>query len=214
MTKRVCLSVVLLAVLATATPVVAAQAAAKAAVPANPDANAASAQIFVKDLADKAFAVLRDAKLAQADREAKFRQMLRGGFALDLIGQSVLGVARRTATPAQMAAYNKAFPEYVLKIYANRLTDYSNTTLKVTGTIPAPRGDLLVRTVVTGQQVQKPVHADWRVRSFPALGFKIIDLQVEGISMTQTQRDEFAAKIQANGLDGLIAHLEQSSGLR
>jgi len=214
MMGKACISIVLLTAMTAAMPVSAAQAAAKAAVPVVASANALSAQSFVKDLADKAFAVLRDTRLAQADREAKFRQMLRGGFALDLIGQSVLGAARRTATPAQMAAYNKAFPEYVLKIYANRLTDYSNTTLKVTGSIPAPRGDLLVRTVVSGKQVQQPVHADWRVRAFEGQGYKIVDLQVEGISMTQTQRDEFAAKIQVSGMDGLIAHLEQSAGLR
>ncbi|HLU91646.1 MAG TPA: ABC transporter substrate-binding protein, partial [Pedomonas sp.] len=141
----------------------------------------------------------------------QFRQLLQKGFALDIIGNGVLGAARRTATPEQLKNFHAAFPDYVIRIYSSRLTEYGNSSLKVTGTSPAPRGDVYVRTVVTGPNVQQPVRADWRVRDVKGHGLKIIDLSLEGVSMAVTQRDEFNAKIQARGLDSLIAEMRASN---
>lgn len=173
--------------------------------------NANAATSFVQTLADEAFAVLQNKALTQAQRDQQFRQLLQKGFALDIIGNGVLGTSRRTATPAQMQAFHAAFPDYVIRIYSSRLTEYGNSVLKVTGTAPAPRGDIYVRTVVTGPNVQQPVRADWRVREVPGRGLKIIDLSLEGVSMAVTQRDEFNAKIQARGLDNLIAEMRTTN---
>lgn len=170
--------------------------------------NPAAASKFIQSLADEAFAVLRDSSLTQAQRDQKFRQLLQKGFALDVIGNGVLGAHRRTATPDQLKSFHTVFPDYVIRIYSTRLTEYGNSTLKVTGTAPAPRGDIYVRTVVTGPNVQQPVHADWRIRNVEGRGLKVIDLSLEGVSMAVTQRDEFNAKIQARGLDALIAEMK------
>lgn len=169
--------------------------------------NANAASSFVQTLANEAFAVLQNSSLTQTQRDQQFRQLLQKGFALDIIGNGVLGTARRTATPAQLQAFHAAFPDYVIRIYSSRLTEYGNSTLKVTGTAPAPRGDVYVRTVVSGPKVQQPIRADWRVREVEGRGLKIIDLSLEGVSMAVTQRDEFNAKIQARGLDNLIAEM-------
>jgi phospholipid transport system substrate-binding protein len=172
-------------------------------------ANAKASEVFIKNLSDKAFAVLRDKTLKPADRDLKFRTLLREGFALDLIGNAVLGRHRQTATPAQMQAFQGAFPDYVIRIYASRLTDYSDTTVKVVGSAPAgTRGDLAVKTTVSGKSVSQPVNADWRVREVAGQGPKIIDLSLEGVSMVATQRDEFDARIQAKGMDALIADIK------
>ncbi|MGK2285871.1 MlaC/ttg2D family ABC transporter substrate-binding protein [Pedomonas sp. V897] len=174
--------------------------------------SASAATSFIQTLADEAFAVLRNESLTQAQRDQQFRQLLQKGFALDIIGNGVLGAARRTATPEQLKSFHAVFPDYVIRIYSSRLTEYGNSTLKVTGTAPAPRGDIYVRTVVTGPKVQQPIHADWRVRNVEGRGLKVIDLSLEGVSMAVTQRDEFNAKIQARGLDGLIAEMKGTTG--
>lgn len=172
-------------------------------------ANPKSSETFIKSLSDKAFAVLRDKSLKQADRDDKFRALLREGFALDVIGNAVLGRHRTTATPAQLDAFNAAFPDYVIRIYAARLTDFSDALISVTGSTPAgTRGDLSVKTTVTGKSLSQPVKADWRVRDIAGKGPKIIDLALEGVSMVATQRDEFDARIQAKGIDALIADIK------
>ncbi len=171
-------------------------------------APAKSPEVTIKTLADKAFAVLRDKTLKATDREQKFRTLLREGFALDVIGNTVLGRNRTTATPAQLLSFNTAFPDYVVRIYASRLTEYADTNLAVKSTTPVgTRGDVNVNTMVSGKNVSQPVTAVWRLRNIPGQGLKIIDLSIEGVSMVATQRDEFNARIQAKGMDALNSEI-------
>jgi phospholipid transport system substrate-binding protein len=173
--------------------------------------DAKAAEGFIKKLSDEAFAALRDKSLSASQRETRFRELLRQGFAIDKIGNAVLGKNRRTATPEQLANFNKAFPDYVIRIYANRLTDFSDTKLSLAGTMPAgSRGDIAVKTLVSGKNLQQPVKADWRVTQVPGLGLRIVDLSFEGISMVTTQRDEFDAKIAQKGMNDLIADISSS----
>jgi phospholipid transport system substrate-binding protein len=182
-------------------PSVLAQAPAAPVAPAT----AQSAQAFIKDLSDRAFAVLRDPKLDQTQREQRFRTMLREGFALDLISDAVLGLNRRTATPTQLSAFNAAFPDYIVRTFTCPLMDNRDATVRVDGTTPVgSRGDVLVKTTVTGPRLSSPVKADWRVRTVPGRGLRIIDLSVEGVSLGVTQRDAFNAKIQKSGFDAVI----------
>ncbi|MDA1059955.1 MAG: ABC transporter substrate-binding protein [Proteobacteria bacterium] len=52
--------------------------------------------------------------------------------------------------------------------------------------------------------------ADWRGRATET-GFKIIDVEVAGVSMALTQRSEFASVIGRNGMNGLIEVLRARS---
>ena len=56
-----------------------------------------------------------------------------------------------------------------------------------------------------------PVRVNWRVASAGEI-YKITDVIVEGISMANTQRDEFASLVRKNGLNGFLAILREQSG--
>ncbi len=174
--------------------------------------NAKAAEVFIKQLSDQAFGVLRDKSLGDAQRESRFRELLKAGFALDKIRTAVLGKNKRVATPEQLNNFDKAFPDYVIRIYANRLTEFSDTKVAVVSSVPAgSRGDIAVRTLVSGKNLQSPVKADWRVTQIPGVGLRIVDLSFEGISMVATQRDEFDAKIAQKGMNELIADISSST---
>jgi phospholipid transport system substrate-binding protein len=195
-----------LAGLSFATPAMA-QTAAPAAVPVN----AKAAEAFIKTLSDQAFGVLRDKTLNETQRETRFRELLKAGFALDKISTAVLGKNKRTVTPEQLANFDKVLPDYVIRIYASRLTEFADTKVAVVGSVPAgSRGDVAVKTLVSGKNLQAPVKADWRVTQVPAVGLRIVDLSFEGISMVATQRDEFDAKIAQKGMNALIADLSST----
>jgi phospholipid transport system substrate-binding protein len=197
--------VIMMALAASALPAAAQPAPAAVVAPETVRASEA----FIKDLSDRAFAVLRDRSLKPDAREQRFRTLLRQGFALDIIGDAVLGRSKRVATPDQLKAFNEAFPDFVIRIYATRLTDFSDTSLRVLGSTPVgSRGDLSIRTQVVGKNLAQPVRADWRVRQVPGQGPRIIDLSIEGISMVATQRDEFDAKVQRNGFAGLVRDVQ------
>ena len=168
-----------------------------------------AAEEFIRQLAGDAIGILNDTAMTQSERDEAFRALLREGFALDYVSRLVLGRHRRTASSAQKAAYEKVFPEYILRIYSSRLTRVGDEEFVVGGTAPAGKRDIYVRSKIVRPD-GPPLAADWRVRKMGE-ELKVIDLKVEGISMVITQRDEFMAKIASSGLDSLIADLKRQS---
>ena len=71
---------------------------------------------------------------------------------------------------------------------------------------PVGSQDVLVETSVEGSNgAANPI---WRVRA-EAGAYKIIDVSIEGVSLALTQRQEFAAVISRQGLDGLLDMLRE-----
>ncbi len=169
------------------------------------------AEEFVRQLANDAVGILNDTMLTRDERDQAFRDLLKRGFALDYVSRLVLGRHGRTASRAQLAQYNRVFPEYILRVYSSRLTEFGDEEIFVDGTAPAGKRDIYVRSKIIRPD-GPPLAADWRVRRIKEK-FKVIDLKIEGISMVITQRDAFLAKIASSGLDSLIADLKRQAEL-
>jgi phospholipid transport system substrate-binding protein len=169
----------------------------------------AAAQAFVSDLAERATEVL-NAALSNAERSEQLRVILKEGFDVEFIARTVLGPPYRDLTEAQRAAYVGAFEEWVVATYASQLDNYTGQTLAILGSAPQGQRDARVSTRVEG--TQEPVRIDWRVREREGR-LQIIDIEVEGVSMAVSQRSEFGAVVQRQGIDGLIALLQQRAGI-
>ncbi len=163
---------------------------------------------FIQTLASKAIATLSDKDGTLAERENKFRNILRNEFAMRNLARFVIGVHWRRMGRQQRKSYQKLFSEWVLKTYSSRLGGYSGQTFKVTRTSSVGRGDIIVHSRIIQTNGTAPIKCNWRLRKFKGQ-FKIIDIYVEGISMAVTQRSEFAAIIKKDGIQGLIARMEQ-----
>lgn len=186
-----------LVVLATAMPPLAQAAVA-------PDA----ARSFIADLAERATAILNgDASLDQ--RRAELRELLQEGFDVAFIARAVLGPPYRDLTEAQRDAYVEAFERWVIATYATRLDDYTGQRVEIMGAEPQGNQDARVTSRVVGGS--ETVRIDWRVRERSS-GLQIIDIEVEGVSMTISQRNEFNAVVQRRGVDGLIELLRERAG--
>jgi phospholipid transport system substrate-binding protein len=160
------------------------------------------ATAFIQDLSQKAISVLRDQSKTEAEREATFRGLLKEGFDMNFIGRFVLGVNWNRASEPQREEYQELFNEYVLKTYTARLGGFTNEEFKITGSQPAGKKDVMVHSQVLRPD-GPPVTADWRLRLVDGAP-KVIDVVVEGVSMSISQRQEFASVVQSKGVDGLI----------
>ncbi len=164
----------------------------------------------IANLGNEALKVL-GTNVEPSQRVARFRELFRADFDVPGIARFVLGRYWRLATPAQQQEFVKLFTDYIAFVYANRLAEYSGETLRVTGTRPAPDGQMVSSEIIrtTGQP---PARVDWLLT--PENGaYKISDVIVEGVSMAVTQRSEFASVIQRNGgqVQGLITALRQKT---
>lgn len=167
------------------------------------------AMAFINELSTNAIEVLDDPQLTLDERDAEFRRLLREGFDLKYIGRLVLGRHARKASKDQLDTYQSVFPEYVLQIYSHRLKERGDETFEVDTTTPAGKRDLYVRSRIVRPD-GPDVAADWRVRKVKG-EFRIVDLKIEGISMAITQRDEFSAKINSDGMDALITYMREQT---
>ena len=186
---------------ALAVPAQAAPPAAKAAAGNQQQA----AMQFIDNLADQAFAVLRDKSLNRTQVKAKFRQMLRQNFAVDEIGTRLIRRHRATITPAQHNAYLAAFPDYIIDTYADRLFEYADSDVKIIRALPrGSRGDMDVYTRIVSVKSTQPIEAIWSVKRQQNGQFQISNLTVAGVNLALTQEADFDAYIQRNGFDALV----------
>lgn len=175
-------------------------------------AQAANPEDFVKDMGDKAFASLSEVGLTQDQRTERFRGLLNDAFDLPRIARFTLGRYWRTATDEEKAEFVTLFEKFVIQAYSTRFQDMSGKKLNVINAreVSASQALVLSEIAIPG----KPsVKINWRVRSKDDV-HKIVDVMVEGISMSVTQRDEFAAVIRQTGgkVGGLIKALRRKTG--
>ncbi|ARP84877.1 MlaC/ttg2D family ABC transporter substrate-binding protein [Bordetella genomosp. 9] len=113
----------------------------------------------------------------------------------------------RQATPEQRTALADAFRGTLIRTYSGALTRVdNNTSIKVTSS-NIDGNDAVVRSTINQSNGQS-VGVDYRLEK-TAGGWKIYDLNVEGIWLIQNYRNQFAQEINQNGIDGLIKALNQ-----
>ena len=162
---------------------------------------------FVKWLGDEAIAILTTPNATPEERKERYRDLLDRGFAVDIIARFVLGRHWRAATREQREEYRRLFREFVLDTYAEQLEGYAGQTFDIVKALPLDGVDTIVRTEIK-QPSGPPIRVDYRVRQ-RSEAFKVIDVQVEGVSLITTQRSEFNSIIARDGLDGLLELLRE-----
>ena len=121
---------------------------------------------------------------------------------------AAVGPGWRQASPEQQQRLQEEFKQLLVRTYAGALAQVSDQTVSVK---PLRAGaedkDVLVRTEVRGRG--DPVQLDYRLEKTPGqgAGWKIYNLNVLGAWLVETYRSQFAAEINAKGVDGLIEAL-------
>lgn len=168
---------------------------------------------FIESMAKEAIGILEAGGAATPQGKAQFTAILERGFDLPTIGRFVLGRYWNSATPAQQQEYMQLFERMIVETYSRRFQNYQGQTLVVKGSrAVGGSGDTLVMTEVR-QKDGPPIQVDWRVRQAGS-GYKVVDVIVARVSMSVTQRDEFASVIAQNGgnIDGLLQAMRQRVG--
>ena len=166
---------------------------------------------FVANLASRAVGELTTNDLPLPERVSRFRMLLTEAFDVPAIGRFVLGRYWRMASEEERAEYLRLFEEFIVRTYVQRFNDFAGAQLKVLNTRTGQDSEVIstLEAVLPGRP---PARFDVRMRREDGR-FKIFDVVVEGISMSVTQRDDFAAVIQRSGgkVEGLLASLREKT---
>ncbi|MGJ3231393.1 MAG: MlaC/ttg2D family ABC transporter substrate-binding protein [Oceanicaulis sp.] len=161
-------------------------------------ASAQDAEAFIADNAQEVISTLQalDAGERQIDSVREdFRERVQSLADVDRITNFVLGRYRRTADEAQLTEFRDTFREYAFSVYENELTNYAGQTLEVTRSVTRRPGDYIVETVVSGGPDGQEYDVNWRVLENDAGDLQVVDVQVMGIWLAQTQRDQITSVI-------------------
>lgn len=167
------------------------------------------AKSFIDKMGKDAISFLEDESLTSAQKQAKFRVLLQKNFDMGTIGRFALGKNWRIATPAQQNEYLKLFENMIVRVYSSRFNDYNGQNFNVVSARDTGKQDFLVTSYIVPPSGSK-VQVDWRVRDKNG-SMKVIDVIIEGVSMSLTQRSDFSSVIQRGGgnIQVLIDHLKK-----
>jgi phospholipid transport system substrate-binding protein len=176
-----------------------------------PVSAAASPDGFIREIGDRAFQSLGEKGISDQERDRRFKVLLTEAFDLPRIARFVLGRYWRTATEQEQQEFFSLFEKFVVQAYSNRFRDLTGKKLHVQQTLAMEENYALVVSEIEIPN-QPPVKINWRVQKKDD-NFKIVDVMVEGISMSITQRDEFAAVIRQSGgkVSGLLDALRKKT---
>jgi phospholipid transport system substrate-binding protein len=170
--------------------------------------SADAAQQMIQEVGVQVLAILRDQGLNNQQKFERLVTLLEGPIDLGLIARLILGRHWRSASEAQRTEYLQLFRAFALDNLASRLHVYDGQDFEIVGAQAVDERDAVVATRVTGGG-RPPLKVDWRVRERDDGNLVAIDVIVEGISLIVTQRSEFSAVIERQGMDGLLAELRQ-----
>tara|TARA_B100001248_G_scaffold261782_1_gene254260 strand:- start:4181 stop:4792 length:612 start_codon:yes stop_codon:yes gene_type:complete len=165
------------------------------------------AKSFVKDIGNQAIKILKIPVDDKQKRKDELQNLLQEKFDMQLISKVILGSkVTKSATSDQLYKFSKAFELHIVKIYSSQLGTYKGQVFTVNNT-EIKKKDAFVYSTIESPDYPT-TNIVWRLRERESIP-KVIDMQVEGVSLLRTKKNDFAMILDQIGLDGLINKLDQ-----
>ena len=163
---------------------------------------------FVSNFADSAINILSDTEISEGKKNSQFTDLVMSAIDLNLISKFVLSKSWKNATDDQKERYIKAFKDYFINSYANKLDQYSGEQVEVVDAEEAGKYVIVNSYIYREGTDTLKINLKWRLLNRDG-EIKIIDLNIEGISLIIAQREEFQSFLanNDNSLDALINKL-------
>lgn len=171
---------------------------------------APDARQFIDRLVNHALQILVQTKTRESEREQDFNRLLRENFDIPRIARFVLGRYWNAASEQDRRRFIDAYREFVVRSYAAQFSEYRGEVVRVTNARPESADITVVNSEIVHPGGEPPIRVAWRVHR-EGDAYKIVDVDVEGVSMMLAQREEFSSVIQRSGgtVAGLIQAIQQ-----
>ena len=174
----------------------------------------ATADVFIKRLTDEFLATVKSDKTILSGDINKISvlvdQRVMPHVNFQRMTASAVGPGWRQATPEQQKRLQEEFKALLVRTYAGAVNQVNDQSIVVKPLRASPDDkEVIVRTEVRGKG--EPIQLDYRVEKAPdaPAGWRIYNLNVLGVWLVDNYRTQFAAEINAKGVEGLIASLAE-----
>ena len=155
---------------------------------------------FVSNFADSAINILSDNEILEGEKNSRFTDLVMSAIDLNLISKFVLSKTWKNATDDQKERYIQAFKDYFINSYANKLDQYSGEQVEVVDAEEAGKYVIVNSFIYREGTDTLKINLKWRLLNRDN-EIKIIDLNIEGISLIIAQREEFQSFLANNDGD-------------
>ena len=186
----------------------AASVAADPVAPPTPDAQEATR--VVEGLHEVMLGVMKQAKeLGYEGRLARLQPAIASRYDFAFIAEKSVGLTWKELDAAQRAKLIDVLARLAGPQSSARWAYSGTERVETIGTESASQGTILVRTRVVDAE-DEPIPLEYRLRSTPELGPRIIDVFYDGtVSELAMRRSEYAALLKKGGIDALLEALEK-----
>lgn len=142
-------------------------------------------------------------------RNAALRMALETSFAFDFWEKFLIRKHKDSFSDMQLTEFRDLLPGFLAKLYADQFGNGLEAKPEIRDTRKA-RKDVLVRAAIPRAN-GKTLPVDWRVHDFEERGHLVVDFMVGGTSFLILKRDEFAALLDQEGPEGLLAFMRKNA---
>jgi len=167
-----------------------------------------NAENFILETTQNAKKIILDKAISDKDKRKQLEKLALNTVDVAGLAKYTLGQERKNLSDKQISQFVSTFEVFFSKNLSNKLKDYSDQEVKITGSKKISDNYVLVNSKIVSLKDKQEIAVDWRV--FLVDGNLIIrDLVVEGLSLARTQREEFASIIANKKFEGLIQSLNE-----
>lgn len=168
-------------------------------------ADCSSPQKYVESLSNDVVNVIKSGAADKA-KEDKLTGIFKSVVDSNWMGKFVMGRNWKGLTEDQQKTYLGKYSQYLIASYVPIFREYSGEKVAVNSAKSLEKeGDFMVDTLID-RPGKESVVVNYRVRKAGSC-YKVTDILAEGISLINTQRQDFNAVFTRKGYDGLIDSL-------
>lgn len=172
------------------------------------DSNTEGSKSFVEKLGKEVIETVSDEKLTDSQRRSNFRYLYLHAFDNFYISRFVLGRYWKRIDKSVREEFIKTFNDYIVSTYAPKFKGWQGEFKAVDALIEKNFYNVKMDVINKDGPVLKLI---WKIYLDKNKNFKILDVNIDGVSMLVTQRAEFMSVIKNNpdGVIGLIKAMKK-----
>ena len=138
------------------------------------------------------------------------RSAIGSAFHFDVWGRFLIKGRENAFSRAQAQEFRALLPGFMAHLYGKQFERGLDQPPAIGDARTARRGDILVASQFPRTNGRN-LPVDWRLREFPNLGMRVIDVMVGGASFVLLKRDEFRVMIDRGGAEAVLGHMRANS---
>ena len=171
-----------------------------------------SSRLFIEKLGVKVMSEVADPGLNENIRASNFKKLYLSTFDIKYISKFVLGRHWKKLDNKTRESFYTYFTDYIVLVYAPKFKGWKGKFLTVDAN-KVQANMIMVQMNLVNDKTAPLLKLDWRISFNKFNKFKILDVNIDGVSMLVTQRAEFSSVIKNNpkGVIGLIEQMNKKT---